>query len=288
MSAIRPGAVLVAALAFLAGCGKAPTPTTHVPQTNVAVAVATAGRVEIRVQGLGGYHVAAVTTQVVKLRVTLSGGPLASPVVQTVDASSLSNGAGTIVFADLPAGTVDVKIEALDAADAVIGTKTASAPVTNGATAVVAVALKLDATHVAASVGSIAVDVAVSDGEVVVDPVASPSPHSPVLSPAPSPTPTPVPTGIVAFKGDAERSFYADGRIGVSGLVQNTWPSAKSARVKATFFKRTAFGFSQVEALTHDFGAIDPASQTYFHIESSQKLSGLWGQGTVTLSLEQY
>jgi hypothetical protein len=152
----------------------------------------------------------------------------------------------------------------------------------------VAVALKLDATHVAASVGAIAVDMAVSDGDVVVDPVASASPHSPVLSPAPSPTPTPVPTGIVGFVGEAERSWYADGRMGVSGLVRNTWPSAQHARVKATFFKRGAFGFSQAETLTHDFGAIDAASQTYFHLESTQKLSSLWGQGTATLSLELY
>ncbi|MDB5100986.1 MAG: hypothetical protein JWM80_5407 [Cyanobacteria bacterium RYN_339] len=293
MSAIRPGVILVAALAVLAGCGRAPVPTvasSTATTTAVALSVASAGKVEIRVAGLGGYHVAATTTQVTSLRVTLSGGPLATAVVQTVSAASLSGGHGTIVFADLPPGTVTVTIEALDAAGLVVGTKTASAPIANGSTAVVAVALQLDATHVAAAVGAIAIDVAVTDGDVVVDPVSSPSPRpsTPVLSPAPSPTPTPEPTGTVAIVGDAERSWYADGRMGVSGFVQNTWAVSKKARVKAVFYKRGAFGYKEAETLTHDFGAIDPASKTYFHLETASSVSSWSGQGTVTLTLEQY
>ena len=59
-------------------------------------------------------------------------------------------------------------------------------------------------------------------------------------------------------------------------------------RVRATFFKKGAFGYTQTASLVHDFGAIDPASQTYFHLESSQKVTTMWGAGTVTLSLETY
>jgi hypothetical protein len=295
------GVALVAALAVLAGCGTsgapvgAPVSTTNAT-TNLGLAAAStqAGRVEIHVQGLGGYHVAATVSQVTTLHVTLTGGGLAAPLSKDLSTASLAAGKGTVTFDNIPAGAFSIEIKALDAAGASLGTSVGTTTVTGGQTAVVAVSLQLNATHVTSSNGAVAIDVAVTDGAVVVDPILSPSPRpstselSPAPSPTPTATPTPAPSGTVAVSGDPVKQWYTNGMMGVSGTVSNTWPMVKGAKVTATFYKRTMFGTAQAEVQTQDVGLIWGNSSAKFDIKSVGNLSNWRGEGDVTVTVQAY
>lgn len=288
------GTVLVAAMLILAGCGQAASPvaapakrTTTAAQALELPVAAEAGRVEIRVQGLAARKLMATTADVASLKVTLSGGPLAAPTTKTVTAAQLSGGKGTVAFDAIPNGTVDVAIEALDGGGAKVGEKATTAAVTGGQTAVVAVALKLIDTHVTDTNGNLALDLEVQDGDVVVDPIASPSPRpsSPVLSPAPSPTPTP--TAAFAVSGELERTWYADGTIKVKGKVENTGGATSDAEVTVTWSNKGLFGTKTVETQTLTLEDVAPGRTASFTATSSKKVANLFGQGSVDVTVDK-
>lgn len=293
------GFALTLALAMLAGCGRGPAPMAAPAPATAAVATSvtsltlaptsSAGRIEIQVKGLGGYHLQATVGQVVTLRVTLSGGGLSAPVSKDVSAAGLSSGSGTVSFDGIPPGNVNVAIEALDADGNSLGTSQGTTTVAGGQTAVVNVALQLDPTHVTNPNGGVTVGINVTDGEVIVDPVASPStqPSSPALSPAPSPTPTPSPTpGTVGLYGDLVKSWFPNKTMGVQGVVQNTWTSARSVKLTATFYKRTLFGYSVEETQTKDFGTMTGGASASFELDSTGAVSNWLGEGDARVTID--
>ena len=289
------GTALVAAMIVLAGCGSQPGSPTAVTAQGLAAAPAAApavvdaavavrgeaGRVEIRVTGLAARKLLATTADISRIKVTLSGGPLTEPVVKEVTAAALAGGQGTVAFDAVPHGTVNVAIEVLDAAGEKIGEQAATATVARGETAVVAVALQLVETHVASENGNLALDLAVSDGEIVVDPIASPSPRpsTPVLSPAPSPTPTPTPGGVT-LAGALERTWYADGTIRVRGEVKNGGAVATDVEVTITWRNKGLFGWKTAETRTVTVASVAAGSTAYFSATSTEKIANLFGQGT--------
>jgi hypothetical protein len=270
------GAAALALLAALSGCGRAASPLVVTPAPAAAVAPAqgaeasaTAGRVESRLSQ-PGYRVQATVSQVKRLRVTLSGGPLPTPLVKEVTTDQLASGAGTVAFEGLPAGTVAVKVEALGADGGSLGSQSSNATITGGQTAVLAVALKLDATHVASANGNLAVDLTIRDGDVVVDPIASPSPRptSPVLSPAPSPTPTPTPRVVLA--GDLSKSYWADGTMSVAGSVRNDFGAAKAVTASISFDRRVLL-VTVHETVSVELGTLAAGASKAFDVRSTKR-----------------
>lgn len=292
MSRLPLGAALVAMV--LVGCGQTPasfpehTVPMPAPDAAKAAAPAATGTVELRVAGLGGYKVQATTSEVAALRVTLSGGALSEPLVQTASAAGLASGRGTITFAAVPAGTMDVAIAALDGEGFELGATATTAEVTAGETAVVAATLTLAPTHVTAAGGSVAFDLTVQDGAVIVDPIATASldPASPVLSPAPSPLPTVAPE--VAVLGKVLKTWYGDGTLGVQGTVRNTFPTTRRVKVTVTFTKKTLFGTKVVETVERDLDLLKTKGTKTFDVRSSEKVTTWRGEGDaeVTVSHE--
>lgn len=290
---VRPralGPTLVAAAIVLAGCGQTGAPTAPVaaavaktakaaaaqPQVQADLALATDGRVEVRVGGLAARKLMATVAQVASITITLSGGPLATPRVLNVSAAALAAGKGTVAFDAVPNGTVAVAIEALDAAGVKIGEKATSAVVQRGQTAVVAVSLKLQDTHVASENGNLAFDLEVQDGTVVFDPIVSPSPRpsSPVLQPTPTPAP-----GTFTISEEAS-TWYADGTIKHTGRVRNAAGSARATQVTVTFTAKGVFGPRVVETIVVDLGNLGAGATARFTATSTKSVKSLFGKGT--------
>lgn len=288
------GFAFTAAVLALVGCGQTPSPlsTRPVPAPEAAVApaaqltAAQTGRLEIRVAGLGGgYRVQATVGEVKYMRVTLSGGPLASPLSQEVSTAALASGRGTVAFASVPHGKVDVAITALDGEGLTLGTAKTTATVVRGETAVVAATLKLEATHVTSANGGVNFDLTLQDGDVVIDPIASASPNagSPVLKPVPSPLPSVAPA--VALVGKTDRTWHSDGTLAVSGTVKNSLATTQSAKVTVTFKAKTLFGTKVVETVTEDLGLLSTKESTTFSVRSTEKVQTLWGDGSAEIDV---
>jgi hypothetical protein len=290
MSRYIAAAPLALAL-LLAGCGQhvaqlavtAPAaPVAAAVQHEEVAIAADAGRLEVRVAGLGtGYRVQATVDQVKFIRVTLSGGALTAPTSKEVVAGP----AGTVAFSAVPAGTVNVKIEALDASGLRLGLKETTSAVAKGQTAVLAATLKLDATHVVGEVGALEVDLKVENGEVVTDPVvpASPRPSSPVFSPVPSPVPT-VEPGVRTVT-EPKFTWYADGTMAVDASVKNFFATAKPVTVKVDFSSRGLTGWKVVETKTVAVGTLGSLATKAFSVRSTKKVSSLFSDGKATVTV---
>jgi hypothetical protein len=296
---------------LLAQVGQATSPaaptakaaTTKAPATKAAavalpVDAAAAGRVEIKIDGLAARSLMATTAQISRIKVALTGGALPGAVRKEATASALAGGKGTITFEAIPAGTVDVTIEALDADGATLGEKATTATIARGETAVVAVALKLNPTHVASENGNLALDLTITDGDVIVDPIApaSPRPSSPVLSPAPLPTPTPTATptatptptpspATVALTGTLDRTWFADGTLKVRGYVENTGGTAAAVKVEVRWKNRGLIGWRVVETQTVDVGSVAAGAVKAFTATSTKKITNLFSDGEVEVEV---
>ncbi len=173
----------------MVGCGVSPLAPGQTPQLGEELTLAPeTGAVRISFED--SYSTQATKADIKQIRVTLSGGPLASPQSQTV---SYPTGAAT--FKDLPAGTINLKIEALNASAQVIGQASKSGvSVVAGQLTTINVNLKLDPTSVSPGTGLVGVGVIIEDGDIIPLPTPTPSPTpTPAPNPTPSPTPSPVP-----------------------------------------------------------------------------------------------
>lgn len=274
------GVVLAVALV---GCGQTIAPPEPQPSAVPSLApsaaavglepMADAGRLEIRLGGASAYRVQATVDQVKTLRVTLSGSALSSSLVKEVTTSQLSGGKGTVAFEGVPKGNVNVKIEAIDGGSAVIGRKETTAEIVGGQTAVVAVALKLDATHVASDKGNMQVELELQNGDVVVDPIASPSPRptSPILSPTPAPTPTPLPD-LTLSEGPTP-TWWKDGTMSVAGVVKNNFSVPKTVTLAISFEAKNVFGYKRtIEVQTLELGELAAGATKAFDVRSTKRI----------------
>ena len=145
----------------------------------------------------------------------------------------------------------------------------------------VPVSLQLDATHQTNPNGGVGINVQISDGQVVVDPIATADAGTtPAAKPTPTPTPTPsATTGTVDLLGTPTKTWLTDGTMSVAGSVQNTWGVAKHVKVTATFYKKNLLGGSTIaDTQSQDLGTVAGSSSAAFDIASPVKLRNLWGQ----------
>lgn len=273
---------LVVATLLLAGCGQLAAPPAAKLAAPAALAASPAsaaaapGRVEIRLAGLpatGARKLMATVAEVAALKVTISGGPLAAPRTQTVAAAALAAGKGTVAFDAVPAGSVAVSIQALDAAGAKIGEQTSSATVARGQTAVVAVTLKLQDTHVASENGNLAVDLAIQDGDVVVDPIAS-------ASPTPTPSPS-APAYAINLVDDLTRTWHADGTITAKGAIRNDGQTTRDVTITIRWYRPGLLGENTIEEQPLTWAAVPPGATRSFTATSKKSIKGLFSKGEV-------
>lgn len=270
------GTTLVALAIALAGCGhtaatltSAPAGATAPQAQNVSLQLAdTTGNLEIHLAQAkaAGYHVQATVSQVASLTVTLSGGPLTTPMSQTVTTSQLSNNQGAVDFSNVPNGQVAVTIAAFDASGKSLGSTSTSATIAGGQTAVVNVSFQLDPTHVASTNGNVDFNLTLQDGQTIVDPIASPSPQ-PSVPVLPTATPTPTPR-ITVVSGPLD-TWYADGTMGVTGSLRNDFATARGVKVTAQFIRHGWFSSTVAQTLTQDLGQVQPGASTSYSLHSS-------------------
>ncbi|MFN3429399.1 MAG: hypothetical protein ACK46X_05560 [Candidatus Sericytochromatia bacterium] len=247
---------VLAAVILTAGCGQGAatlvpvaTPTkAPVPHEGVEAA----GRLEVRVSGLGD------PIQATYLRVTVSGGQMRAPRSKEVMADST----GAIALESIPAGPVKVTVEALDADGARVGLEATTTTVLKGQTAVASADLALRAPR---DVGY--------DAPGQVSPSAAPE----------APTPTPTPEARLA--GEPLVTWYADGTMGVEGVVTNYFATARTLRLKVEFSGRGLVGWKAVETKTASLGSVEPLGTRAFSIRSDKKISGLLADGKATVTV---
>lgn len=190
----RPQATVSAVLALslsLIGCGISPLVPGHAPESAEEWTLAPdSGALRLTFQE--AYSAQATKSDIRQIRVTLSGGPLSTPQSQTV-----AYPGGSATFKSLPAGSISITIEALNANSTVIGKATKNGvDVVAGQLTTVSVQLKLDPTQVDPGTGLVGVGVIIEDGDIVPLPTnPTPSP-APTINPTPRPTPSPTPAPV--------------------------------------------------------------------------------------------
>lgn len=193
------------------------------------VIVTRTGSVSLKIRS--EYQAKATKADIKSLRITLSGGPLSAPVMQTVGYPPTAD----VTFTEIPAGSVSLKIEALDASSAVIGSASKSGiTVSSGQLTSVSLTLQLTPTQVTDGNGMVGIGLIINDGDIVIKPTPAPSP-----TPTPRPTiaPTPVPTVAPTSAPVSGSVLYVstsgnDANAGTSSSPLRTI-SAAAARAKA-------------------------------------------------------
>jgi hypothetical protein len=248
---------VLAAVLSTAGCGQGAATLVPVAAPTTASApneaVEAAGRVEVRVSGLGD------PIQATYLRVTVSSAGMRAPRSKEVMAAST----GAIALESIPAGPVKVTVEALDADGARLGVNATTTTVLKGQTAVASANLDLRAPR-----------------DVGYDAPGQPSPSAAPEAPA-SPQPSPE----ARLAGEPLVSWYADGTMGVEGVVTNHFPTAKSLRLKVEFSGRGLVGWKVVETKTSALGSVESQGTKAFSIRSDKKISGLLADGKATVTV---
>lgn len=154
------------------------------------------------------YQALATKADIKQIRCTLSGGSLSTPSVQTVAYPT----GGNLSFTNIKEGSYSLKIEALNASGASIGTVTKDGvQVIAGQLTTVSVALKLTPTNVDQGNGNVGVGIIIEDGDIVTTPLPTPSP---------SPTPTPAPTPGGSLVGN----YYVDDNAASGGSGTSSAP----------------------------------------------------------------
>lgn len=195
-SSLSLGSALALAALLVAGCGTAEPALTLRPaaarvQHDSLSLKSSQGCFNVVFQGLAhGYKTLATRADIQSVRITLTSDKLAEPLVRKVGPDQLNQPVVTVSFTDVPAGDVQVKVQALDREAHVIGVKQSASSVSNAQTTVLQMAVRLDA-----DTGSGSLATVISFEDATPAPAATPTPQdSPQPSPTPSATPTPAPS----------------------------------------------------------------------------------------------
>lgn len=156
------------------------------------------------------YRVMSTVNDIKKFVITLTDGNGTLVQTGTISTAQLDNAhrTGQVDFKNLPPGTLNIEIKALDRTGALIGIGTESTEIVAGMSVPVRVTVTLDPTPVTSSKGNLGAKIIIVDGEVIVDDEPTPSPVASIWvldpstpptdpgTPSPSPTndPTPAPS----------------------------------------------------------------------------------------------
>lgn len=235
----------------LAGCGSsvggglAVRPTTAVVQQASMDLRAEGGRFDVVFQGLKrGYRVQATRADIAKVRITLTSPRLLEPMVKLVDSDALNQVVVTVPFTNVPAGDVQVTVQALDADDRIIGAKQSTSSINDGQTTVLQMAVRLDAQT---GSGDLATVITFEDPT----PAPSPTPSaSPTATPTPTPTPTPSASAapvVVLESQRLVRRVIANPEVEIT--LKNPTSSEAKARVYMYFYNDNTLKDSQAREI---------------------------------------
>ncbi|MNS18671.1 hypothetical protein D3C72_503700 [compost metagenome] len=111
------------------------------------------------------------------------------------------------------------------------------------------------------------------------------APSQPSPSAAPEAPASPLPSPEARLAGEPLVSWYADGTMGVEGVVTNHFPTAKSLRLKVEFSGRGLVGWKVVETKAAALGSVESQGTKAFSIRSDKKISGLLADGKATVTV---
>lgn len=242
-----------AAAVVLAGCGShvgsglAVRPAAIAVQHDAMDLRTGGGRFNVVFQGLkGGYKVQATRADIAKVRITLTSPRLLEPMVKVVDEDELNQVVVTVPFTNVPAGDVQVMVQAIDKDNRVIGAKQSTSAITNGQTTVLQMAVRLDA-----ATGSGDLATVITFEEPTPAPSATPTP-APTASPSPSPSasPTPAPSAspvVVLESSRLVRRLIGNPEVEIT--LKNPTAAEVSARVYMYFYNDNTLKDSQAREI---------------------------------------
>jgi hypothetical protein len=237
------------AAVVLAGCGShvggglAVRPAAVAVQHDAMDLRTEGGRFNVVFQGLkGGYKVQATRADIAKVRITLTSPRLLEPMVKVVDEDELNQVVVTVPFTNVPAGDVQVMVQAIDKDGRVIGAKQSTSAITNGQTTVLQMAVRLDATTGSGDLATVI---------TFEDPTPAPSgTPSPAASPTPSPTATPAPSAspvVVLESSRLVRRLIGNPEVEIT--LKNPTTSEAKARVYMYFYNDNTLKDSQAREI---------------------------------------
>lgn len=233
-------AVVLAGCGTQAGSGLAVRPASVKIQKESMDLTGDGGRFNVVFAGLkGGYHVQATREDIAKVRITLTSPRLAAPLVKEVGADELNQLVVTVPFTNVPAGDVQVQVQALDKDGQLIGAKASTSNVTQGQTTVLQLTVRLDANT---GTGNLATTITFEDATPAPSPTPTPSATpTPVPSASPTatatPTPTPSPTATPTVVLESYRLVrHLFGNPEVEITLHNPTAADASARVYMYFY----------------------------------------------------
>lgn len=236
-----------AAAVVLAGCGSqvgsglAVRPVAIAVQHDNMDLRTEGGRFNVVFQGLkGGYKVQATRADIAKVRITLTSPRLLEPMVKVVDKDALNQVVVTVPFTNVPAGDVQVTVQAIDKDDRVIGAKQSTSAITNGQTTVLQMAVRLDAVT---GSGDLATVITFEDPTPA--PSATPS-AAPTASPSPTPTPSAAPV-VVLESSRLVRRFIGNPEVEIT--LKNPTNAEAKARVYMYFYNDNTLKDSQAREI---------------------------------------
>lgn len=244
MRPVRATYSLIALFALLAGCGTAGPGAALAParvQQTTWNLKSDAGTFTVRFAGLRrGYHTLATVQDIASVRLTLTSPRLTAPLTQTVGSAQLAQPVVNVSFSNVPAGDVQVQVQAIDANGVVIGAKQSDATVTSGQTSVLQMTVTLDADTGA---GNLATVVSFENPSPTPDATAT---ASPAATPTPSATPT---RGPIALEGDKlVRHLFSDPDAQIT--LANSGAASATATVYVYFFSGNTLKDSQAYRVT--------------------------------------
>ncbi|HEY9721929.1 MAG TPA: hypothetical protein V6D47_07930 [Oscillatoriaceae cyanobacterium] len=253
---MRPVLPLLAAITLLAaGCGTAaPGQAVRAPLVQHATLAVQgdSGTFTVRFAGLNrGYHTLATVQDIQSVRLTLTSPQLATPLVQIVGPQQLSQPIVNVSFSNVPAGNVQVQVQALDTNGAVIGANQSTSTVSAGQTSVLQMTVTMNADSGAASgTGNLATVVTFQN----------PSPM-PTATPQPTPTPSPTPAPVTVVSDKLVRHLFSDPDAQIT--LANTSDATRTTTVYAYFFSGNTLKDSQAYQVT-----LMPQQQSSFTIHA--------------------
>lgn len=238
-------AVVLAGCGSPVGTGLAVRPAAVAVQHDAMDLRTEGGRFNVVFQGLkGGYKVQATRADIAKVRITLTSPRLIEPMVKVVDEDDLNQVVVTVPFTNVPAGDVQVTVQAIDKDGRVIGAKQSTSNINNGQTTVLQMAVRLDA---ATGSGDLATVITFEDPTPA--PSATPTPAA---SPTPTPTATPTPAPSASPVVVLESSRLVRRLIGnpeVEITLKNPTTSEAKARVYMYFYNDNTLKDSQAREI---------------------------------------
>lgn len=201
------------------------------------------GRFNVVFQGLkGGYKVQATKADIAKVRITLTSPRLLEPMVKVVDEDALNQVVVTVPFTNVPAGDVQVTVQAIDKDGRVIGAKQSTSAINNGQTTVLQMAVRLDATTGSGDLATVI---------TFEDPTPAPSATpTPAASPTPSPTATPAPSAspvVILESSRLVRRLIGNPEVEIT--LKNPKTSEAKARVYMYFYNDNTLKDSQAREI---------------------------------------